>query len=212
MGTAPLHQRLVRVLSWHRRKLAAGLAAIAVVAGINAAAPPDPPTVAVLVTARAVPAGRILAADDLSTVRWPRGQLPDGAVSDPAQVLGRPAVAAVPRGQTVTDLTTLSLRQAGPGRSIVALRLADPDLAVLLRPGDVVDVVAADDQSGTAAVIARRVRVVTTPSSPAEPGLLGTGGGSGPGGVLCLIEVDQGVTATLAGAAVRRQLSVVWAR
>ncbi len=212
MGTAPLHQRLLRVLSWHRRKLAAGLAAIAVVAGINAAAPPDPPTSAVVVTARAVPAGRVLEAADLTVVRRPRDQLPDGALADPADVVGRPAVAALPRGQTVTDLTTLSTRQAAPGRSIVPLRLADPDLAALLRPGDVVDVVAADEQSGTATVMARRVRVVTTPNASADPGLLGSDGGSGTSGALCLVEVDQGAAAGLAGAAVHRQLSVIWAR
>ena len=214
MATAPLHRRFVRVLSWHRRKLAAGLAAIAVAAGINAAAPPDPPTVAVQVTSHVVPAGRVLVADDLTTVRRQRDDLPDGFVSDPDAVVGRTVVAALPRGRVVDDSTTFSPRQATGDRVIVPLRLADPDLAALLRPGEAVDVVATDEQNGRAEVVARQVRVVTTLTAAKDSGLLDADSAteSGETGLLCLVEVDQRAAIALAGAGARRQLSVIWDR
>ena len=48
---------------------------------------------------------------------------------------------------------------------IAPLRLADAALAALLRPGDVVDVIAADAEAEQAAVVAARARVVTVPAS-----------------------------------------------
>ena len=67
-------------------------------------------------------------------------------------------------GQIITP-AALTTARAGTtrGRVVAPLRLADADLVELLRPGDQVDVIAADPQSEQADVVARAVRVVTVP-------------------------------------------------
>ncbi|RIQ19477.1 SAF domain-containing protein, partial [Jiangella rhizosphaerae] len=72
--------RLVRAAGWHRRLLAGGLAAAAVAFAIEAASPGAPATVDVVVAARDLPGGTVLAADDLTTAAFPPGAVPRGAV------------------------------------------------------------------------------------------------------------------------------------
>ena len=87
---------------------------------------------------------------------------------------------------------------------IAPVRLADADLVELLRPGDHVDVIAADPQSEQADVVARTVRVVTVPRAddPTQS--------SESSGRLILIEVDPETARGLARAAVSATLTVIW--
>jgi hypothetical protein len=74
----------------------------------------------------------------------------------------------------------------------------------LLRPGDVVDVIAADSQAGQAVVVAAAARVITVPELPDEragPGLDGT---------LVLIDVDAQTASVVAKAAASAALSIIW--
>jgi Flp pilus assembly protein CpaB len=87
---------------------------------------------------------------------------------------------------------------------IAPLRLADTGLATLLRPGDVVDVIAADAQAEQAAVVAAGARVVTIPELPDE------GVGPAPEGVLVLIDVDSRTASVVAHAAASATLSIIW--
>jgi Flp pilus assembly protein CpaB len=74
----------------------------------------------------------------------------------------------------------------------------------LLRPGDVVDVIAADAQSEQAAVVAAAARVVTIPELPDDRG------SPGPEGALVLIDVDSQTASVLAQAAASATLSIIW--
>jgi Flp pilus assembly protein CpaB len=85
---------------------------------------------------------------------------------------------------------------------IAPLRLADTALAALLRPGDLVDVIAADPQAGQATVVATGARVITIPTVPDER--------PGPEGALVLIDVDAHTASVVAHAAASATLSIIW--
>ena len=105
----------------------------------------------------------------------------------------------------MTPLTMIAARTSvSPGNVIAPLRLADTALAALLRPGDVVDVIAADTQAEQAVVVAAGARVVTIPELPDER--------AGPGldGALVLIDVDAQTASIVAKAAASAALSVIW--
>lgn len=191
-----------RVLA-RRRPLAAGCAAIAVVAGVHAARPPAGPTVAVTVAARDLASGIVLGRDDLVVRRYPAGSAPAG--SDPDAV-GRTLAAPVREGEPVTDvrLVAPSLVAGYPGRVALPVRIADADAVALLRAGDRIALVAADPRRGTASYVAIDVPVLSLPA-PADH----DSGAAGLTGRLVVVaalpeDVDQ-----IAGAAATDLISVV---
>ena len=86
---------------------------------------------------------------------------------------------------------------------LAPLRLADAELATLLHPGDVVDVLAADPESETASVVARAARVVTVPRFDDDAA-------ADSSGALVLVDVDSSTAGVLARAAVSGTLTVIW--
>lgn len=189
-----------------RRTLAAGCAAVAVLAAIQAARPPAAPTVAVAVAAHDLASGTVLRPDDLVVERFPVDLAPPG--SDPRAV-GRTLAAPVRRGETVTDvrLVSPSLAAGYPGRVALPVRIADPAAVALLRVGDRVDLVAADPRRGGASYVAVGLPVAALPTS--------TGHGSGDAGLtgrlVVLAALPSDVTA-IVGAAVTDLLNVVVSR
>jgi pilus assembly protein CpaB len=101
-------------------------------------------------------------------------------------------------------IATAARASVSQGHVIAPLRLADTALASLLRPGDVVDVIAADAQAEQAAIVAAGVRVVTIPELPDEQT------GPGPEGALVLIDVDAQTASVVAHAAASATLSIIW--
>lgn len=200
---------LIRVISWHRRKLAVVAAMGATAAGITAAAPPSPPTMAVVVAARQLPGGQRLSSADLSVRELPRAAAPDQAITDPSAVVGRTLVAPLSRGSAITRLSVIGDHPAvADGMVIAPVRISDAAVIGLLRVGDRVDIVAADPESGSGArVIAHQVRVVTIPRSTSS------GSGLDPGTAdpqtLVLVEVTTDEATTLADAATGSQLSLL---
>jgi len=104
--------------------------------------------------------------------------------------------------------------------SIVAapVRLADPGQASLVRPGDLVDVLAAraiDGGGQLATLVAADAIVITVPGDEQASdgsGLMSAGDGAGSsfdGGQLIVLAVDESTATDLAAAATRSQLSVV---
>jgi Flp pilus assembly protein CpaB len=85
------------------------------------------------------------------------------------------------------------------------VRIADADAVRLLRPGDRVDVIAAEDPStgGGAQVLARGVRVARLPESLDS----GTDGASG-NGALVVLSVPRATAARLVGASATARLAV----
>ncbi len=80
---------------------------------LRAVAPGAPPEVTVLVAAREVAGGTVLAASDLEERAVRAADLPSGALSASDSVIGRAVSAALAEGQVLTPLALVAPR-AGP--------------------------------------------------------------------------------------------------
>ncbi len=152
-----------------------------------------------------LPGGTVVSASDLVLDRVVASDVPDGVLTDPLALVGKTLAAPVAQNQMMTPLIATATRTSvSQGHVIAPLRLADTALATLLRPGDVVDVIAADAQAEQAAVVAAGARVVTIPELPDDRV------GPGPDGALVLIDVDAQTASVVAHAAASAPLSVIW--
>ncbi|GAB3994161.1 SAF domain-containing protein [Nocardioides marmoraquaticus] len=191
----------------HRRLLAALCAGGAVLLAVQAASPPAPPTERVWVATRALPGGTLLVADAVEARDVPPDLVPDDAVVDPADVVGRPLAAPVSRGEPLTRQRVVGpgLSAAYPGTAAVPVRFADGAVVDLLRPGDRVDVVAApDDGSSPPALLVADVAVAAVPeaSETAAP--------AGVPGRLVVLAVPRSEAAAVASATTTAVLIPVW--
>jgi Flp pilus assembly protein CpaB len=185
-----------------RRPLAALLAAVAVAAGLHAAAPPAPARTSVLVAARDLPSGVVLAADDLVRVAFTPGTVPDGVATG---AVGRTLAAPLRRGEPVTDVRLVgpALARSRPGLAALPVRLPDAAMAALLRVGDRIDLVAADPQGSAARVVATDVPVLALPASTEASGVAGPLPGR-----LVVVGVPESQVPEVADAAARYFLSI----
>jgi pilus assembly protein CpaB len=184
--------------------LAAVAAMLAVLTAITAARPEGPAQVQAVVLRTERPGGARLAAGDLEVRAVTAADVPRGYLSDPGGTVGRTLAAPAAEGQVLTELALVTARApVAAGHVVAPLRLVDADLARLLRPGDVVDVVAAEEQTAAARVVAPAARVVTVPAAgedvPTEAP-----------GTLVLVEVVPSAALALARAAAAGELSVTW--
>ncbi|MCC8251236.1 SAF domain-containing protein [Saccharothrix luteola] len=164
----------------HLRRILAGLLALV---AVGVAVLPDGSTVDVLVTARDLAPGVPLGADDVRVVAIPPSLAPAGAISA-GDALGRSLVSAARSGEPLTDAR---LTTADPGVSSVAVRLADPGVVGLLRPGSRVDVVGAESDvlAADASVVAvREGEVVVISADRATAHRLATATLAGPVAVI----------------------------
>ncbi|MGH3558224.1 MAG: SAF domain-containing protein, partial [Mycobacterium sp.] len=137
---------------WSRTVLARRIAAAALVvlAGV-AALRPDPggDRAEVVVAARDLSPGAALTPEDLRLEKRLATTIPEGSQADIGVIVGSTLAGPTRRGEVLTDVRLLGRRlaesTAGPDARIVPLHPADSALADLVRPGDVVDVVAASD-------------------------------------------------------------------
>lgn len=146
-GWAPLR----RYRPGRRRLAAAGLAAGSFAAGLQVLAPRPAVGEPVVVAARDVPPGAVLAAGDLLLVRRPPGVLPAGAVVDPSAAVGRTLGSGMRSGEALTDARLVGpglLAGRPPGEVAAPVRIADGEAAALLRAGDRVDVLLASGDDG----------------------------------------------------------------
>lgn len=198
----------VRLISWHRRKLAVLAAMSAAALGITVATPDPPPSQTVVVAVHRLTGGQQLSAADLTTRAVPEDVVPVDAVTDPTRLIGRTLVAPLTEGSVLTSVSVLGGRpESAAGLVITPLRISDAAVIGLLRVGDRVDVVASDPESGAAArVIAEQVRVVTIPRSQPSGGLDSTDRDAAS---LLLVEVDRAQATSLADAAAGSQISLL---
>jgi Flp pilus assembly protein CpaB len=135
-----------------RRIAAGGLVLLAGVAALR----PDPADdrAFVVVAARDLGPGAALSADDVRIETRLVSTIPDGSQSDAGAVIGSTLAGPARRGEVLTDVRLLGRRlaesAAGPDARIVPVHPADSALIDLVRPGDVVDVVAATEGSAQA--------------------------------------------------------------
>ena len=132
-----------------RRIVASGLVLLAGVAALR----PDPAGdhAQVVVAAHDLSPGAELTADDLRLESRLAPTIPDGSRSDINTVVGSTLASPTRRGEVLTDVRLLGRRlaesAAGPDARIVPVHPTDSALIDLVRPGDIVDVVAASEGS-----------------------------------------------------------------
>lgn len=172
--TAAARRRLrrgLRTALWRGRfvlvALCCGLAATATAQVLR---PEPPPTVEVVVPVHPLAAGKELDAGDLTVRTVPAALVPRDVLTDPGDAVGRvPAVdlpAGLPLHATLVAGGGLVAR-APEGTVVVPVRLDDA-ASGLLRPGDRVDLVAAD--AGTRHLARRALVLPGLPRGAGEPG------------------------------------------
>lgn len=201
-----------RLAGWPRRVLIGILLVAATLLALRphpapVAATPAVATASVVVAAHDLAPGTALAATDLKTTALPVTAVPAGVAGRPSDLIGRLAAGPIRRGEPVTDARVVGPGLAaglGPGESAaVPVRLADPESAALVRPGDRVDVlgtpVAPDgtQTGGDAVEIAAGVRVLAV-----------LGGRDAADGAVLVVATSDLLARHLAGAAVRHRLTV----
>jgi Flp pilus assembly protein CpaB len=150
-----------------RRAAAGALVMLAAIAALR----PDPSDgrADVVVAAHDLAPGVALSADDLRIESRSATTLPDGSQKNSADLVGATLTGPARRGEVLTDVRVLSSRlataAAGPDARIVPVHPTDTALLDLVRPGDVVDVLAVTESVGTSPVDSPsegRPRVVAT--------------------------------------------------
>ncbi|WIM85812.1 SAF domain-containing protein [Candidatus Mycobacterium wuenschmannii] len=181
MGSHPLNPSLPdRFSQWlrpdwsrtirARRLAAAGLVLLAAVAAWRP--DPDDGRMQVVVAARDLGPGAELTADDVRLETHSALTVPDGSATDVGAVIGGTLAGPARRGEVLTDVRLLGRRlaesAAGPDARIVPVHPSDGALIDLVRPGDVVDIVAAAEGSTQASphVVATNAIVVSVSAKP----------------------------------------------
>lgn len=200
-----LRRRVRRSVLARRRPLAALSAAAAVAAGLQAAAAPPAEKTLVLTAARDLPSGTVLVPGDLEAVPFAPDTVPSGVVASRSAAVGRTTAGPVRAGEPITDVRMVSgsLLTAFPGRVATPVRIGDPAAVALLEVGDRVDVLAADPQGRTeAVVVAEDTPVIAIPRSAKSPSVATPG-------ALVVLATSEETARRLATASVARYLSVV---
>lgn len=191
---------------WHRLKLAALCSAVAVFAALDVVRPATPPGIAVLTASHDLSAGARLLPSDVTAVRFPRGLVPDGSLTQLGEVVGQSPAAGIARGAPITRLSLVGggWSRLDSGRTAVAVRLSDSALADLLTPGQRVRLIAVDPRTpGAAETIVESAVVLAIPTPDPKAPAATTGR-------LAVFEVPTRLAGLAASSAVSRYLTVTW--
>ena len=156
-----------------RRVAAGALVVLAAVAALRS--DPQGDRAEIVVAARDLAPGIELSAADLRLENREAAAVPDGSQSDLESLVGSTLAGPARRGEVLTDVRLLSPRlaesAAGPDARIVPLHLTDTALLDLIRPGDVVDVLAAaSTEDADPQVVATDAVVVLVSEKQKGPG------------------------------------------
>lgn len=194
-----------------RRVLAGVLAAAALALALRpppaTGSPPPPATVAVVVASADLSPGTVLTHDDLAVVRLPAAAAPAGSAGSAGPLVGRVLAGGVRAREPLTDarLVGAGLTALLPTGLVAApVRLADLAVAVLVSPGDRVDVLATAPDAPRAELVAARALVL---AAPARAGPAGERAAADDSGVL-LLAVDPPTAARLAAASATSTVTV----
>lgn len=156
--------RIRAALFDHRRPLAAAFAALAVLAGLQALQSDDPGA-PVVVAARDLDSGHVLAADDLRVVSVPQAARPSHALGR-SEARGRRVAGPIRAGEPITDRQVIQPRDLsgyGTDAVLTMVRLDDPSVLAGLRVGDRVTVVATAVDAVDAHVVAEDAVIALLP-------------------------------------------------
>jgi Flp pilus assembly protein CpaB len=156
-----------------RRLAAGGLVMLAGIATLRSN--PEGGRAEVVVAARDLSPGAALTPEDVRLEKRLATTVPDGSQGDLGVVVGSTLASPMRRGEVLTDVRLLGTRlaesTAGPDARMVPLHLADNALIDLVRPGDVVDVLAAsgtDSQAGPRVMATDAVVVLVSAKPKAQ--------------------------------------------
>jgi Flp pilus assembly protein CpaB len=188
---------------------AAGLAARSAFGGQRR---PAVETAPVVVAAHDLAPGAVLAAPDVLLRRLPSSAVPSGALDATATAVGKTLAGAARAGEPITDVrlvgaANLALTTGSPDAAAVPVRLADPGLATLLRPGTRVEVISLGDAAPSGAGRAANVLV-----ADAAVVTVRRDGSEGPGartrGTLVVLGVPRDAAPKVAAASLNGSLTV----
>jgi len=188
-----------------RRPIAAASAGLAVLLLAVTLRPTSADLVDVIVASADLPAGSTLTEQDLAVDAIPADYVPPGAVTDPADALGRIIASGIATGEPLTRSRLMTDGPRPDGLHTVPVRLADAEAATLLSPGSVIDLVLASGDTG-ARIVAEGVQVVTVPRVSTSAGL---GRDSRTAGSLIVVATDRRTAVALAAAGTQPGLGVV---
>lgn len=199
---------LVRGLGWRRavlvRRVLAGLLVLAALVLAIRAPSVASRTAPVVVAVHELAPGSTIRAADVQVRSWPPELVPASALTTLAEADGRVLAGAADAGEPLTSVRLAGselARRASPGHDAVSvpIRLADADLAALLAPGRLVDVVAAGARSDQPTVLASAAVVLTVLPADAKPGGRGR---------LALVAVPRAVATRLAAATLSQDVTI----
>jgi len=186
-----------------RKALAASLlvtAALLAFAPVDAGAARASP---VVVTARDIATGTTLSPGDVALARLPPAAVPSGALTSTTAAVGAVLAGSARAGEPLTDarlVSGYSSPRADDETATVPIRLSDPAIAGLLRPGTRVDVVTADDTADEGRVLASDATVVTVTRDPPHA--------VAAAGPLVLIALPADTATTVAAVSLRQPVTV----
>ena len=158
------------------RRIAAG-ALVVLAAVVALRSDPQGDRTEIVVASHDLASGVELTADDVKLENRTATMVPDGAQSDVDAIVGATLAGPARRGEVLTDVRVLGPRLAesvaGPDARIVPLPLADTAVLDLVRPGDVVDVLAAGSEADADArpqLVATNAVVVLVSEKPKGAG------------------------------------------
>lgn len=148
--------RLTRLPDWAHTAVPRRVAAVVLVLlSLALAVRPDPDTdrVAVVTVTRDLAPGAVLTATDLQLSAVAAPTVPDGSLRSLDDAVGHTLASPARTGEALTDVrllgSPLATAAAGPDARVVPLRIADTEVAGLLRVGDRVDILTVDTERGT---------------------------------------------------------------
>lgn len=155
-----------------RRVAAGALVVLAAVAALRS--DPHGDQSDIVVAAHDLSPGIALTTEDVRVEKRLATTIPDGSQSTVDKIVGSTLAGPARRGEVLTDVRLLGPRlarsAAGSDARIVPLHLADTALLDLVRPGDVVDVLAAADDDAAPRVVATDAVVVLVSEKQKGPG------------------------------------------
>ena len=169
----------IRALLWRTRHLLVALTFLAaLLTVVQAIGGLKPEVTTVVVAGKQLSAGKTLAREDVVVAHVPTELVPDGALTDPSEVVGEVLVSALPRGMPVPRSLLLSadfLALAQPGEVIVSVTIVGDGTEDLAQPGTTVSVYAPPDEfsdTGAAILVADHATVVGHGRVPEGGGFL----------------------------------------
>lgn len=169
--------------------------------------------VPVLVAAHDLPSGHTLATPDVALRRLPPSARPSGSLAGSRDAVGQVLAGPVRAGEPITDVRLLgpadtALATGDPSASAVPVRLADADVADLLRPGTRVDVVTLDPDRQADPVLAQNARVLAVREGSGSPGATGPPDGPSGRGRLVVIALPRQAATRVAAASLGQPVTV----